>query len=58
MKIVDFFAGVVKYVGTLDDNFVAPDLYVGIHLDENSKYYTCTLERLEYVINLLTDIRM
>ena len=27
-------AGVVKFVGTLDDNLLAPECYVGVHLDE------------------------
>jgi len=32
--IVHYFSGVVKYLGPLEENLVAPELYVGIHLDK------------------------
>lgn len=32
------FAGVVKYVGILDDNLVAPKCYVGVHLDDQGRH--------------------
>lgn len=30
-------AGTVKWVGVLDEDTIAPELYVGVRLDDNSK---------------------
>ena len=30
--------GTVKWVGVLDEDTIAPELYVGVRLDDNSKY--------------------
>ena len=32
------FVGVVKYVGVLEENTIAPETYVGVQLDDNGKY--------------------
>ena len=32
--------GVVKFVGILDENTSAPDTYVGVKTDDNSKSFT------------------
>ena len=29
------FTGTVKFVGVIDDNAIAPNLYVGVKLDDN-----------------------
>lgn len=31
--------GTVKWVGVLDEDAIAPELYVGVRLDDNSKYF-------------------
>ena len=42
-KLPTCFAGFVKFVGVLDEHVLVPDLYVGVHLDENSKYFVCLI---------------
>jgi hypothetical protein len=33
------FAGTVKFVGVIDDNAIAPNLYVGVKLDDNGMIF-------------------
>jgi len=32
-----FITGTVKFVGVVDDSSIAPQLYVGVKLDDNGK---------------------
>lgn len=34
--------GVVKFVGLLDENVIAPSVHVGVHLDENGEFILIT----------------
>ena len=34
VNVTVYTAGVVKYVGILDNNLLAPSCFVGVHLDE------------------------
>ena len=35
--VILIFLGTVKFVGVIDDNAIAPRLYVGVKLDDNSE---------------------